>query len=78
MLIENLPLDELYRMIQEYKFHTEFLKDNEMLTDDMKQKIVENIEYIFQIIEGPSSKSNRKRIHDDSISADSSSRKISN
>ena len=78
VLMKNLSLDELYRMIQEHKFHMEFLKDNDIMTGDIKLKIVENIEYIFQIIEGRSSESNKKRNHDDIVSSGSSSRKLSN
>ena len=78
VLVEKLPLDELYMMIQQHKLHMEFLKDNDMMTDDRKLKVVENIECIFQIIEGRISESNRKRNTDDSIYSGSSSRKVSN
>ena len=78
VLVEKLPLDELYMMIQQHKLHMEFLKDNDMMTDDRKLKVVENIECIFQIIEGRISESNRKRNPDDSIYSGSSSRKVSN
>ena len=46
-LIESLPLDEIYRVFQKYKLYTNSLKKREMLTDDMKQKIVRKIDSIF-------------------------------
>ena len=46
-LIESLPLDEIYRVIQKYKLYMNSLKESEMLIDDMKQKIVKKIDYIF-------------------------------
>ena len=57
--MENLPLDDLYKMLQQHKLHMKFLKDNDMMTDDRKLKIVEKVEYISHIIEGSSSQTER-------------------
>ena len=76
--MDNLPLGEISRMIQQHNLLMKFLKDNYMITNDRKLKVVEKIEYTFQIIEGHSSESNRKRNHNDSVSSSSSNHKVSN
>ena len=54
MLIENLPLADLYTMIQQHKLHMEFLKYNDMLSGEKKTKIAEIFDFTFEIIEGRS------------------------
>ena len=78
VVMEKLPHDELYIIIKQHKSNMEFLKENNIMADNRKLKVVENIEYIFQIIEGRSTESNRKMNHDDSVSSNSISRKVSN
>ena len=58
VLTENLPLTDLYIMIDQHKSHMNFLKEHDMLTDTKKSEIVGKISHVFEIIEG---RSERKR-----------------
>ena len=51
VMIENLPLDELYAMINQHKLRMGFLKENDILSDGKKESIIEKIENIFKVIE---------------------------
>ena len=51
MIIEDLPIKDLYTMREQHKLHIKFLKDNNILSDDKKTDIIQKIEYIFSIIE---------------------------
>lgn len=72
VMIRNLPLDELYAMINQHKLHMRFLKENSILSDGKKEGIVEKINHIFKSIEGRSL--GKKKGVDDGTS--SSSQKV--
>ena len=55
--IEDLPLDELYKLIAQHRMHLEFLKECGMCDDEKKKHIVSQCENIFMIINGRSSSS---------------------
>ena len=50
--IEDLPLDEPYKLIAQHRMHLEFLKECGMCDDEKKQDIVSKCEGIFHIING--------------------------
>ena len=49
-LVENLSMDDLYKLIEQHKLHLLFLKDNDLCTDIKRNEIVEKIEGVFDII----------------------------
>ena len=49
-LVDNLSMDDLYKLIEQHKLHLLFLKDNDLCTDIKKNEIVEKIEGVFDII----------------------------
>ena len=59
-MIKDLPMKDLYAMIEQHKLHIKFLKDNDILPDDKKTDIIQKIEYVFSIIEGRSGERKRK------------------
>lgn len=46
VMIENLPLDELYVIINQLKIHMRFLKWNNMLSHRIKEDMMVKIDYI--------------------------------
>ena len=48
--IEDLPLDELYKLLDQHRTHLEFLKQLNMCDANKTKSIVEKCELIFNII----------------------------
>ena len=47
VLIENLPLKDVYIMIEKHKLHMKFLKDHDILNKEKKDLIVGKITNVF-------------------------------
>ena len=54
--VENLSMDDLYKLIEQHKLHLEFLTSNNMCTEVKKDNIVAKIEDVFEIISQRTSK----------------------
>ena len=48
--IEHLPLDDLYKLVEQYRKHLEFLKEVNMCDTEKTKSIVEKCENVFNII----------------------------
>ena len=49
-LVENLSMDDLYKLIEQHKLHLLFLKENDLCSDGKRDEIVAKIEGVFDII----------------------------
>ena len=54
VMIEHLPMSELYAMIEQHKLNMQFLKDDAVLSGDKKMSNINKIKHIFAIVEGRS------------------------
>ena len=54
LLLENLPLAELFALIEQHKLHLNFLEDNNLRSEMEKTEIISDIKGIFKIIKGRS------------------------
>jgi len=61
-LVDNLSMDDLYKLIEQHKLHLSFLKENDLCTDLKKTEIVEKIEGVFDIIMKRTNKSLKKPV----------------
>jgi len=61
-LVDNLSMDDLYKLIEQHKLHLLFLKDNDLCTDIKQNQIVEKIEGVFDIISKRTNKSIKKPV----------------
>ena len=48
--IEDLPLDDLYKLIEQHRKHLDFLKENDMCDTEKTKSIVNKCEMVFDII----------------------------
>ena len=52
VVIEELPLDDLYKLIDQYRKHLDFLKEVNMCDAEKTKSIVDKCEMVFNIING--------------------------
>ena len=48
--VENLLMDNLYKLIEQHKLHLDFLKGYNLCTDEKSYSIIKKIEGVFDII----------------------------
>ena len=49
-LVDDLSMDNFYKLIEQYKLHLLFLKDNDLCLDKKRDNIVGKIEGVFETI----------------------------
>ena len=54
LMLENLPLTELFKLIEQHKLHLKFMEDNGMSSEEGKLEIINEIKDIFLIIKNRS------------------------
>ena len=60
VLDEDLPRSDLFELIHQNKLHLQFLKENDMYTDEEKLEIVNEVKRLFSIINDRSRNNKRK------------------
>ena len=61
-IVDNLSMDDLYKLIEQHKLHLLFLKENDLCSDAKKKEIVEKIEGVFDIISNRTNNSNNNLV----------------
>ena len=60
LLDEDLPRSDLFELINQHKLHLQFLKENDMCTNEERLDIVNEVKRLFSIINDRSRKNKRK------------------
>ena len=63
-LVDNLSMDDLYKLIEQHKLHLLFLKENDLCSDEKRDGIVEKIEGVFEIISTRTNNVGKKKVSD--------------
>ena len=61
-LVDNLSMDDLYKLIEQHTLHLLFLKENNLCSDEKRDGIVGKIEGVFEIISKRTNKSEKKPV----------------
>ena len=62
--VDNLTMDDLYKLIEQHKLHLLFLKENNLCSDDKRDGIIEKIEGVFEIISRRTNNVGKKKVSD--------------
>ena len=60
--VDNLSMDDLYKLIEEHKLHLLFLREDHLCSDEKRDDIVGKIEGVFEIITNRANKPTKKPI----------------
>ena len=60
-LVDNLSMDDLYKLIEQHKLHLLFLKDNYLCSDKKRDDIIGKFEGVFETISERTNKSGKSQ-----------------